>query len=107
MKSTPTAAPQPAPSPATGPRLFGRARSIEGEREIPVGPATRPREDAAMALPTTPAVDLGDGPKALFVMGPGRSAKRPTANPGMLCMPKTSCTPKRSMRAAANGAVRP
>ncbi|SHK26672.1 hypothetical protein SAMN02745194_04574 [Roseomonas rosea] len=75
MKSTPTAAPQPAPSPATGPRLFGRARSIEGEREIPVGPAARPREDAAMALPTAPAVDLGDGPKALFVMGPGRSGK--------------------------------
>lgn len=75
MKSTPTAAPQPAPSPATGPRLFGRARSIEGEREIPVGPAARLREDAAMALPTAPAVDLGDGPKALFVMGPGRSGK--------------------------------
>ena len=75
MKNTPSVAPQPAPSPTPSPRLFGRARSIEGEREIPVGPAARPRDGAAAALPTVPAVDLGDGPKALFVMGPGRSGK--------------------------------
>ena len=75
MKTTPTAAPNTASSPASSSRLFGRARSIEGEREIPVGPAVRSREDAAAALPTAPAVDLGEGPKALFVMGPGRSGK--------------------------------
>ncbi|WP_145145478.1 hypothetical protein [Roseomonas gilardii] len=75
MKNTPTAAPQPAPSPAPGSRPFGRTRSIESEREIPVGPATRPREDTVASLSTVPAVDLGEGPKALFVMGPGRSGK--------------------------------
>jgi hypothetical protein len=74
MKNT-TTAPQPDPSPAPAPRLFGRARSIEGEKEVPVGPAVRSREDAALALPSVPAVDLGTGPKALFVMGPGRSGK--------------------------------
>jgi hypothetical protein len=74
MKTT-TAAPQPQPDRAPAPRLFGRARSIEGEKEVPVGPAARPRDDATAALPTTSAVDLGDGPKALFVMGPGRSGK--------------------------------
>ncbi|MDT8355952.1 DEAD/DEAH box helicase family protein [Roseomonas mucosa] len=75
MKNTPSAAPEPAPSPAPSPRLFGRARSIEGEKEIPVGPAARSRDAAVAALPIVPAVDLGDGPKALFVMGPGRSGK--------------------------------
>jgi hypothetical protein len=75
MKTTTSAAPQSQPDRAPAPRLFGRARSMEGEKEVPVGPAARPRDDAAAALPTTSAVDLGDGPKALFVMGPGRSGK--------------------------------
>jgi hypothetical protein len=71
MKSIP-----PASQPITpAPRPFGRLRSYEGEKEIPVGPtATRSPEAAAM-LPTVAAVDLGDSPKALFVMGPGRSGK--------------------------------
>jgi hypothetical protein len=71
MKST-----LPATPPITAaPRPFGRLRSYEGEKEIPVGPtATRTPEAAAM-LPTVAAVDLGDSPKALFVMGPGRSGK--------------------------------
>jgi hypothetical protein len=73
MKNPSTPVPQPTPAPA--PRLFGRARSIEGEREIPVGPAARSQPSAVMAVPAGPAVDLGDGPKALFVMGPGRSGK--------------------------------
>jgi hypothetical protein len=73
MKNTTATAPQPQPDPA--PRLFGRARSIEGEKEVPVGPAARPRDDTAATLPTAPAVDLGNGPKAVFVMGPGRSGK--------------------------------
>jgi hypothetical protein len=75
MTTTTAAAPQSQPNRAPAPRLFGRARSIEGEKEVPVGPAARPRDDVAAALPTTSAVDLGDGPKALFVMGPGRSGK--------------------------------
>jgi hypothetical protein len=75
MKNTTTAAPQSQPDTASAPRLFGRARSIEGEKEVPVGPAARLRNDTAAALPTAPAVDLGAGPKALFVMGPGRSGK--------------------------------
>ena len=35
---------------------------------------------------------------AAAIMGPGRIANRPTGMPGMLCIPNTSCTPKRSMR---------
>ncbi len=74
MKNTPPAAPVLETSSASGPRLFGRPRSFEGEKEIPVGPAGRVRDEAT-ALPSVPAVDLGDGPKVLFVMGPGRSGK--------------------------------
>ena len=72
MKNIPPAV-SPASPPA--PRLFGRLRSLDDEKEIPVGPTVRAREDTGEALPSTAAVDLGDGPKALFVMGPGRSGK--------------------------------
>ncbi|HWX51533.1 MAG TPA: hypothetical protein VNZ61_26100 [Roseomonas sp.] len=76
MKNTAPAAVAEAPSArASAPRPFGRSRSLEDEKEIPVGPAVpRAREDAA-ALPAVAAVDLGAGPKAVFVMGPGRSGK--------------------------------
>jgi hypothetical protein len=76
MKNTPTAAvPAAVPSLSPAPRLFGRSRSFENETEIPVGPAARTVDQASNVLPAVTAVDLGDGPKALFVMGPGRSGK--------------------------------
>lgn len=75
MKSTPAASlPETVPA-APAPRPFGRPRSFEGEKEIPVGPASARAHEDATALPSVAAVDLGDGPKALFVMGPGRSGK--------------------------------
>ena len=76
MKNTPAAAlPEAAPSGTPAPRPFGRARTFEGEREIPVGPAAARARDVAPPLPSVAAVNLGDGPKAVFVMGPGRSGK--------------------------------
>jgi len=76
MKNTPAAAPPTAaPSASPAPRLFGRSRSFENEQEIPVGPAARMPDQASDMLPSVTAVELGDGPKALFVMGPGRSGK--------------------------------
>lgn len=71
MKTTPPAS-QPA---TTAPRSFSRLRSFEGEKEIPVGPTAIRSPEAVAVLPTVAAVDLGDSPKALFVMGPGRSGK--------------------------------
>jgi hypothetical protein len=71
MKSIP-----PASQPITpAPRPFGRLRSYEGEKEIPVGPTAIRGLEAAPVLPPVAAIDLGDRPKALFVMGPGRSGK--------------------------------
>jgi hypothetical protein len=57
------------------PRLFGRPQSLAGEKEIPVGPAALRVRDEAEVLPAAAALDLGPGPKAVFVMGPGRSGK--------------------------------
>ncbi len=74
MKNTTPANLQPETSLVPGARLFGRSRSFESEKEVPVGPIARAQADPA-ALPATVAVNLGDGPKALFVMGPGRSGK--------------------------------
>lgn len=74
MKITPvTGSPDGAPTGTPVPRAFGRPRTFEGEREIPVGPAVSRAPEGAPPLPA--AVDLGDGPKAVFVMGPGRSGK--------------------------------
>jgi hypothetical protein len=76
MKTT-AAAPRPEALTASTSthRPFTRTASFEGEKEIPVGPAAaRPHVEVA-ALPSVAAVDLGDGPKAVFVMGPGRSGK--------------------------------
>lgn len=71
MKATPPASPPV----TTVPRPFGRLRSFEGEKEIPVGPTATRSPEAVAVLPTVAVVDLGDRPKAVFVMGPGRSGK--------------------------------
>ena len=73
--TSPTPVPPSSPGGAPTPRPFGRPRSFEGEREIPVGPAAAPGRDGPPPLPAAPTVDLGSGPKAVFVMGPGRSGK--------------------------------
>lgn len=78
MKNTaPTVATEvePAAMPAPAPRSFGRPRSLEDEKEIPVGPTLVRTPDAVSALPPVTPVDLPAGPKAVFVMGPGRSGK--------------------------------
>jgi hypothetical protein len=74
MKNTAPAAVAATPS-AAAPRPFGRPRFLENEKEIPVGPALSRAPEDASALPAVTAVDLGAGPKAVFVMGPGRSGK--------------------------------
>jgi hypothetical protein len=75
MKNTASATlPDASSASAPAPRPFGRSRSLEGEKEIPVGPVASASLDAE-TLPAARALDLGTGPKAVFVMGPGRSGK--------------------------------
>jgi hypothetical protein len=67
--------PPAVPAPVAAPRrFFGVARSLDGEREIPVGPKQHASE-ATTALPQVAVLSLPQGARALFVMGPGRSGK--------------------------------
>jgi hypothetical protein len=75
MKNTASATlPVASPASAPAPRPFGRSRSLEGEKEIPVGPVALVSRDAE-TLPAARTLDLGPAPKAVFIMGPGRSGK--------------------------------
>lgn len=69
------AATNPPPQEASSRRLFGGMPSLEGEREIPVGPRQPPAASTAVAFPDVVPVALPPGPRAMFVMGPGRSGK--------------------------------
>lgn len=81
MKNAPAAPRSPAPDaapPTSGVvRLFGRNRSLDGEREVPVGPTAGTARNVPAAAPAlaTPALDLSGRPKVLFAIGPGRSGK--------------------------------
>jgi hypothetical protein len=75
MKNNATSAPAPTLAGDNTVHLFGGLRSLEGEREIPVGPASLRSGGAASALPAVSAEPLPKGPKAVFVMGPGRTGK--------------------------------
>lgn len=69
------ATPNPPAREAPSRRFFGGMPSLDGEREVAVGPKLHQVAAAAPALPdVTPAL-LPAGPRAVFVMGPGRSGK--------------------------------
>ena len=69
---TPAADETPPPPTVVRP-VFGRSRSLDTEREVPVGPAAV--APAAVAAPVAVSLDLSGRPKALFAVGPGRSGK--------------------------------
>lgn len=73
MKPVP-AQPDPAAPISLADRIAARNRSLEGEREVPVLPAVV-RAAQPVPVSATAAVSLKGEPKAVFVMGPGRTGK--------------------------------